>query len=252
MPTAQAIEAAVEAFDRDGFAVIRGFFDQSETGELVENFERFVREVAPKLGANRVYYEDKSDPRTIFRIDKLDEDSYFDGLMRGDALAGLARSLLRDELIMRGMQMFGKAPKIGNVTPPHQDAYYWKINPPQGLTMWIPIDKVDLGNGTIRYVPGSHKKGFRNHELGDVFGFSLGITDFGSADEAVEVPIVAEAGDLIVHHGVTIHRADRNPSERLRRAIGPVYFAKSVAYDVEAAEAHKKRVHEKWAESKRL
>jgi len=88
--------------------------------------------------------------------------------------------------------------------------------------------------------------------VGETFGFSLGITDFGPADEMVEVAVCAEPGDLIVHHGLTIHRADANRSERLRRAMGFVYFAARAVPDKAAVEAHAKAVHAKWAEQNKL
>jgi hypothetical protein len=53
-------------------------------------------------------------------------------------------------------------------------------------------------------------------------------------------------GDLICHHSMIIHRADPNPSERRRRALGFVYYAKRAKKDDERAAAYQQELLEKW------
>jgi phytanoyl-CoA hydroxylase len=85
------------------------------------------------------------------------------------------------------------------------------------------LDPVDEENGCLRYVAGSHLHGLRPHGRSNVLGFSQGITDYGPADEAREVQIHLQPGDVVVHHGETIHRADPNRSAaRHRRAFAMV------------------------------
>ena len=68
-----------------------------------------------------------------------------------------------------------------------------------------------------------------------MLGFSQGITDYGPADAAAEVPIHLRPGDAVAHHGNTIHRADPNRSAtRHRRAFAMVYRGVSCARDDEA------------------
>lgn len=248
----QDLARAAEAFHRDGYCVWRRFFNAGQMHELMRQIDRYVREVLPGLPPERAYYEDKNDPRSLFRLEVMQDDPWFDQLRRSEQLTTLARALLKDDLNPQGVEVFGKAPRIGKVTPPHQDGNYWKLVPNEGLTMWLALDAVDEANGCLRYVPGSHRKPMRSHAASNTFGFSLGITDFGSSDQQMEVAICAEPGDLIVHHGLTIHRADANRSDRLRRALGFVYYAARAKPDRAAVEAHLKTVHEKWAKEKRL
>src|SRR5690606_24826976 len=115
----------------------------------------------------------------------------------------------------------GKPPRVGSETPPHQDSYYWRIDPiDAGVTFWLPLDKVDEANGCVRYIPGSHRQGMRPHGESKQFGFSLGLLDFGDADRRDEVPVPVDAGDMIAHAGLTVHRADPNRSDRRRWAVG--------------------------------
>ena len=79
--------------------------------------------------------------------------------------------------------------------------------------MWLALDVVDEENGCVRYVRGSHRRGMRPHGRTGVLGFSQGITDYGQPEDlADEIAFPAQPGDLLVHHALTIHRADGNRS----------------------------------------
>jgi phytanoyl-CoA hydroxylase len=127
---------------------------------------------------------------------------------------------------------FNKLPIVGDITPPHQDGFYFHLQPCEALTLWLALDDVDEENGCIRYVRGSHQQGMRHHRRTEVLGFSQGIADFGTeSDIANEVAACVSPGDLIVHHALTIHRADANRSPRPRRALGFVYFSAAAQVD---------------------
>ena len=120
------------------------------------------------------------------------------------------------------------------------------LEPNEAVTLWLALDSIDDENGCIRMVSGSRWQGMRPHQRSNVLGFSQGITDYGAADHQDEVAIHAEPGDLIVHHCMTIHRADPNPSDRPRRALGLVYFARRARKDDAQAEAYHKKLYEEW------
>ena len=207
-------------FDRDGFAVIRGFYSPQEVTELAGHVERYVADVGPTLPAESVFYEKKERPETLMRLDMMEtHDSYFDELLRGERYTGLASSLLDDVAVPQYVEMFAKVPLLGKPTPPHQDGNYFMLAPNEALTFWLPIDPVDEENGCMRFVRGSHRRGMRQHERSNVFGFSLGIADYGTdEDKNGETPVCLQAGDAVIHHSMTIHRTDDNPTDRPRRA----------------------------------
>ena len=85
------------------------------------------------------------------------------------------------------------------------DAYVREVVP-RLPKVWIALDPVDEENGCVRYVPGSH----------------------------------LQPGDVLVHHAMTIHRADGNTSDRHRRALGAVYFSRRSVQDAERLAAYQK------------
>jgi phytanoyl-CoA hydroxylase len=240
-------------FKEDGFAVMKGFFSEQEVLRMSDEVERFIRDVLPGLPGDIGYYEDKEKPETLFRLNHMDvHDNYFARLRDDERLVSLATDLLDDRPIPQAMQMFGKPPIVGSPTPPHQDGFYFRLTPNEALTFWIPLDPVSEENGTIRFIPGSHRRGMRPHDTSSVFGFSLGVTDYGPKDETLEVSIEAEPGDLAVHHSMTIHLADANTSNLRRNAIGQVFYASRARKDKEGTTGHRADMHEQWRKAGKL
>jgi phytanoyl-CoA hydroxylase len=107
------------------------------------------------------------------------------------------------------------------------------------------LDAVDEENGCLRYVRGSHQRGIRPHGRSQILGFSQGILDYGPADTAAEVQIHLQPGDVVAHHGNTIHRADANRSAtRNRRAFATVYKGVSCQRDEQAFARYQAAVKE--------
>lgn len=245
--------AAKERFDRDGFAVVPGFFGGADRSEWLAQIDRYVGQVAPTLDPNHVFYEDKSRPETLLRAERMDEfDDYFRSLKESGRCRDIAEALLGSPVAPQSVDIMGKAPRTGQSTPPHQDAYYWPIDPADALTLWVAIDKVDEENGCVRYVKGSHRQPMRPHAKGEQLGFSQKLADYDENDERDADPVCLAPGDLAVHHCMTIHRADANPTNRMRRGLRFVYYAQHVKVDQHRGKAYTDTLKAKWAREGKL
>jgi phytanoyl-CoA hydroxylase len=243
-----------DAFDRDGFVLIRGFFSPAEVAELKRRFDRFIRDVVPTMPATHAFYEEKGKPETLKYASHLEDfDPYFGELMNSDRFKGLAEGLLADEGVPKHVEWFNKCARIGKETPPHQDGYYYRIDPNEGTHFWMALDPVDEGNGCIRYVVGSHRKGLREHQRSTAtLGFSQKLADYNEADEALAKPMIMQPGDLLVHHTLTIHRADPNTSDRPRRAMAMVYYAARAKPDHQSIAEYNKKLMAELAEQGKI
>jgi phytanoyl-CoA hydroxylase len=232
-----------KSFDKDGYIYIPSFLSKENIDLINKKLERFIKEVVPNIQPEDAFYEEKSDASTLKQLQNISSyDPFFQELLIGSKFEKMAEVLLEDKVIGKNIEYFNKPPKIGKPTPPHQDNYYFMLNPAKALTMWLALEKVDMTNGCVRYVKSSHLKGIRPHGRTKTLGFSQGITDFGlDKDLANEVAFPVKPGDLLVHHAMTIHRAggNKNPT-RSRRAIGFIYFAESAKEDKVAKEAYQK------------
>jgi phytanoyl-CoA hydroxylase len=230
-----AFESEKSQYDADGFVVVRDLLGASEFGVLRENLDRYIREVVPGLTASEAFYVDAAQLETLKQLHRMNVDPFFEQYRNHPRWRSLAEALVGEEVSANEPESFNKPPGTDSPTPPHQDNYYFCLRPPNVVTIWLALDRVDEGNGCLRYVRGSHRRGIRPHQVTRVLGFSQGISDYGNEDRALETPILLEPGDVVAHHGNTIHRAEGNRStDRNRRAFAMVWRGVSCRRDEEA------------------
>jgi phytanoyl-CoA hydroxylase len=234
-------------FERDGFVVVRQLLPPEELAQLNENVDRYIHHIVPHLPDADAFYEDRKRPDTLKQLQRMGQDAFFASYGRHDRWVSVAESLLGEAAIAEQPEWFNKPPGTNHVTPPHQDNYYFCLTPPSVLTIWLALDDVDAENGCLRYVAGSHQRGFRTHARSKILGFSQGIADYTADDFTREVAVPLRRGDAVVHHGMTIHRADANlSSTRHRRSFALVFKGVScqrdeaafVRYQASAREQH--------------
>jgi phytanoyl-CoA hydroxylase len=234
-------------FAADGFVALHRFVVGTELSELLANVERFISDVVPRMPTEQVFYEDKNDPATLKQIQQMGvHDAWFYGLFTASRLRHVAELLLDGPVVPKNMQFFNKPPSASKPTPPHQDGYYFMLDPCEAVTMWLALDDVNEENGCVRYVRGSHQRGMREHARTETLGFSQGIVDYPiKVDRECEIALAAQPGDLLVHNAMTIHRADANQSStRSRRALGFIYYSERAHEDAAAHAAYQRKLAE--------
>ncbi|MFT5469623.1 MAG: phytanoyl-CoA hydroxylase [Verrucomicrobiales bacterium] len=236
------MDVPLNAFRHDGFVRIPSFLATDEVADFRATLDQFIEDRVSELPRDAVFYEDREDPSSLKQIQHLEEHSleirtWFEG-----RFLDLANALL-GEAVGKNFQYFNKPPD-GKATPPHQDGFYFMLNPCEAVTMWLALEDVDEENGCLRYVRRSHLNGMRPHGRTETLGFSQGLTDFpNSSDIENEVICPAKAGDLFAHHALTVHRADANLSTtRSRRAVGAVFFSANARVDTEAQAAYREKL----------
>jgi phytanoyl-CoA hydroxylase len=220
------------AYETQGFIVVRQLLSADEFAELQGELDRYLREVVPTLPETYAFYQDRTRPETLKQLHNMAVDPYFAAYRQHARWNELATALLGEPAQALEPEWFGKPPRTPHPTPPHQDNHYFKLVPPSVLTIWMALEEIDEENGCLRYVTGSHREGMRPHSPTQVLGVSQGITDYGPADTAREVAIHLSPGDVVCHHGHTIHRAEPNNSAtRHRRAFAIVFQGESAQRD---------------------
>ena len=238
---------ALSRFRSRGFVALPQFVCDHDLRDLLGHVDRFIRDIVPGLPPEHVFYEDRRDASTLKQIQQMGEhDPWFYNLLNVGRFRETAEILLHGPVVPKNMQYFNKPPSVGQLTPPHQDGYYFMLDPCEAVTMWLALDDVDEENGCVRYVPGSHRRGQRKHARTTTLGFSQGIVDYPTeSDRQIEVAIPARPGDLLVHDAMTIHRADGNRSPvRSRRALGLIYYSERAQEDTKAHAAYQRALAE--------
>lgn len=101
----------------------------------------------------------------------------------------------------------------------HQDVTYWGFDPAIATTVWLAIDDVDIENGCMRVLPGSHKRGQLPHGKSTRPGNLLSINQeipHELIDESAAIDFPLRAGQASLHDGLTVHGSNPNRSRRRR------------------------------------
>jgi phytanoyl-CoA hydroxylase len=151
-----------------------------------------------------------------------DLDPVFDAFSRQPAIAEAASCIgLADPKLLQSMYIF-KSPFIGGEVSCHQDSAFLFTDPMTVVGFWVALQDATVENGCLWAQPGGHRTPLRKRFVRDPAG--------GTAFEVLDhmpwpepggpdlVPIEAEAGTLVLLHGLLPHWSDVNRSSRSRHA----------------------------------
>ena len=203
------VKAVEESFNRDGFVHMESCLPQEELGMAQRQIERYKRDIVPVLKSTEAFYEDHSRPSSLKQLQRMDQhDEWFSQFALQTRWMELAEQMLRQKVVLNGVEWFNKPKLSGKPTPPHQDGFYFCLKPDEAVTFWFAIDSVDEENGCLRYARGSHLGGIRPHGCSQILGFSQTILDFGDDDHADAYAALMEQVQVVlvqVHHNLHPH-----------------------------------------------
>ena len=228
-------------FDKEGFLYLPNFLSNNEIDAINLKINEIVASCLSKISTRHYKFEDPENKQGLKMIQDLHVyDTFFKHLLFESKFSAMAEQILGEPVQGKTVEFFNKPAKIGKATPPHQDGYYFMLNPMAAVTFWLSLEDVNEENGWVSYVKGSHLKGIRAHSKSQTLGFSQEIQDFGTPlDLENEVFMPTNPGDLLLHHALTIHRAAPNTSiNRSRKALGLIYFGESAKEDLVAKKAY--------------
>jgi len=210
------------SFRRDGYVRVPGLIERGE----IERFGAVIdATVRARTASDRRELQEKSRyEQSFLQCINLWEDA---PAMRGltfhprvceaaAALLGVPRIRLWHD------QALYKEPG-GRKTDAHQDQPYWPIEEADTVTAWIPLVDVDESLGCMGYVPGSHSVGLRRF-INIFFGEMEDVLARPELGGAKPVFVPAQRGDVLFHHGLTVHLAHANRSSQMRRVHTAIYF----------------------------
>ena len=87
------------------------------------------------------------------------------------------------------------------------------------MSCWLTLDDVDVANGAMHVLPGSHRQAVEHPQRGGILLDAGDVIDTSGA-VAVELP----AGGVMFHHCQTFHYTPPNRTDRQRRAFAMHYM----------------------------
>jgi len=151
-----------------------------------------------------------------------DLDPVFDAFSRQPVIAEAASSIgFTDPKLLQSMYIF-KSPRIGGEVSCHQDSAFLYTDPMTVVGFWVALQDATLENGCLWAQPGGHRTPLRKRFVRSPGGGTafevLDETPWPEPGGPELVPIEAEAGTLVLLHGLLPHWSDVNRSSRSRHA----------------------------------
>ncbi|MBM3522987.1 MAG: phytanoyl-CoA dioxygenase family protein [Alphaproteobacteria bacterium] len=147
-------------------------------------------------------------------------------LSMDEEIVELVSSVVGEDVILWGCQVFCKPGGDGLETPWHQDGHYWPIRPLATCTVWLALDPSTKANGCLRVIPGSHAtRELLSHMMEQRTDVVLTQKiDDPAFDETKAVDIELEPGQMSLHDVYMIHGANPNRSPQRRAGVAIRYM----------------------------
>ena len=224
-----------EAFERDGFLVVRDFLTREEIAEVRDGFMAQNAD-GPVPGLSEINPNYRADDPLSFYPRMMHPHNHPElavgplamRLMLAPRLKSVLEDLFGEEPIAAQSMFYFKPPKARGQEL-HQDNYYLRVAPGTCLAAWLAVDDADEENGGMKVVPGSHRLDIACPERADLTTSFTG--DYVAVPQGMEaVPVTLRAGDMLFFNGSLIHGSYPNASAtRFRRALIFHYVPRSTA-----------------------
>lgn len=202
-----------EQFDRDGFVVLPGVFDEATVAGVRDEIDRFEVELEALLRqveGERVSIAEAG--AITFSIHLVTKSPVLRAFAAHPVFAGLCADLIGSDANLYWDQAVYKKPEKPRRFPWHQDNGYAFVEPQQYLTCWVALTDATLDNGCPQVARGRHTLGTLRHEMVEPLGWEC----FSDPDDVA----VAEvgAGGVVVFSSLTPHLTGPNTTDSVRKA----------------------------------
>ena len=215
-------EAQVAAYKRDGFIVVDNVLSPAQIAELRAVTEDLVKKSRSAAEHNSVYDLEPThsprDPRVRRIKAPHSQHRIYDSVMRHPHILAALQQLLSPAIRFDTSKLNMKAAGYGAAVEWHQDWAFYPHTNDDLAAVGVMMDDMELENGPLLCVPGSHLGPVYDHHVDGYFCGAIDPTRDG-IDFSKAVPCIGKAGSVSIHHVRTIHGSAVNTSNKQRRLL---------------------------------
>lgn len=232
-----------DQYEKNGFIVIKKLVPDSELEKFKRRFQKICAEKIRVQGmivmkdvaiAKSEFLEGE---KAITKVqDFCNDDELFEYCCLPEVIE-YVKSFTSPNIKAMHTMLINKPPDSGTLSsrhPLHQDLYYFPFRPQNRIVCaWTAMEPINLKNGCLKVLPGSHKGDFLKHGMpnweGGVNKMYYGIQEF-DLDNSDLVNLAMETGDTVFFHPLLIHGSGPNKTDGFRKAISCHYAASECEY----------------------
>jgi len=206
----------------NGYLLVENVLDRSTRARMKEVIADLVAKAKGVVEHDNVYDLEPSHTPQAPRVRRIKKPHsvhpIFWEFAKSPALMEVCTRLLGPNVRLHGSKLNMKDPKYGSPVEWHQDWAFYPHTNDDLLAIGVMLDDVELENGPLMVLPGTHKGPVYNHHADGRF---CGAIDPISVklpyDKAVAV--TGKAGSASFHHVRLVHGSAQNTSSKPRQLL---------------------------------
>ncbi len=231
------METNSEKFAEDGYVVVKAALHSDDLAPLIavisEVVDRRAQEFCNEGTISDTYGDMPFERRWYAILQECGRENEVFGwhtLVFSEALFNLithpkvldvVEALIGSEIQFNGD--FWVRPKLPNekltTLPWHQDsAYMPHTENDTHLTVWLPLVDVEVENGALQFLPGSHTSGLQSYHRVEGETFAVPVLPPTSSHTNIDT-LEMKKGDLLIFNNLVFHRSLLNRSNTIRWSV---------------------------------
>lgn len=235
------LTAEDKAFYSDnGYLMVENAVSPEQLERLRELTYAFIDASRSVTESNEIFDLDKGHSAQTPRLTRVKiphkRDPFFWDVLRNSKMTEVLHDLLGPDTTILTSKLNTKAPGGGAAVEWHQDWAFYPHTNDDLLAFGLMLEDVELDNGPLMVVPGSHRKPLLSHHVNGVFAGAIDPDDPAFEKDKI-VTLTGKAGSMTVHHCRTLHGSAPNVSDRARLIVF-YEIAKADAWPILGATAY--------------
>ena len=217
-------ESDVAFYRKNGYLLVENVFDAKTLAKMRAVIASLVARAAGLTTHNEIYDLEPTHSPDNPRVRRIKTphkvDPFFLEVVKQPEMLSILKALLGKNIRLHGSKLNVKAPKYGSPVEWHQDWAFYPHTNDDILAIGVMLDDVELENGPLLVMPGTHKVDkVWNHHLDGRFCGAMDPTQTPELDYTKAVPCIGKAGSCSFHHVRLVHGSAQNTSEKPRQLL---------------------------------
>lgn len=206
-------------YAENGYLLVQDVITPDQLARLREITDRLIDGSRGITESNDVYDLDAGHTPGSPRLTRVKiphkQDPYFWEILTNSGVTAVLTALLGPDTTILTSKLNTKAPGGGAAVEWHQDWAFYPHTNDDLLAFGLMLEDVDVENGPLMVVPGSHKGPVLSHHTNGVFCGAIDPDDPLFEQDRI-VTLTGKAGSMTVHHARLLHGSAPNRSDRAR------------------------------------
>ena len=200
-------ESQLADYHHDGFVVVDNVFPTDELNAMDKEIDRIQKQRAESRHKHGWVM-------SLGLASPITQDFCAD-----ERILNLVSAIVKPGISIYSAKLVAKEPFTPDVCHWHQDdAYYSQhVDSKTRMSVWIPLQDTTVKQGTIKVVPGSHKRGLQDHKTRTDGTCKLSMPNNQNPDG--QIPCSVKAGSMLLFSALLWHASEGNQTSNRRRAF---------------------------------